>query len=157
MFPVGLVSGSPVSTPIVQDDQLLGFYLGWEGNRKFPLDMAGFAFTLSHYRKVCQYGMVSMPYIKGYEEDGFLKQLQVSRQSMEILTPDKVKYTSTKICILDLIIEFIFQILVWHTRTSKTEFKPFKTISREDYLRTNLGPLSQYWCLYMGSYSCQDR
>ena len=40
MFPVGLVSGSPVSTPIVQDDQLLGFYLGWEGNRKFPLDMA---------------------------------------------------------------------------------------------------------------------
>ena len=92
MFPVGLVSGSPVSTPIVQEDQLLGFYLGWEGNRKFPLDMAGFAFTLSHYRKVCQYGMVSMPYIKGYEEDGFLKQLQVSRQSMEILTPDKVKY-----------------------------------------------------------------
>ena len=33
---------------------------------------------------------VLMPYIKGYEEDGFVKQLDVTRQSIEILTPDKV-------------------------------------------------------------------
>ncbi len=47
MFPVGLVSGSPVSTPIVQDGQFSGFYVGWDGNRKFPLDMAGFAFSFT--------------------------------------------------------------------------------------------------------------
>ena len=52
MFPVGLVSGSPVSTPIVENDAYAGFYIGWDGNRKFPLDMAGFAFSVEHYRKV---------------------------------------------------------------------------------------------------------
>ena len=52
MFPVGLVSGSPVSTPIVQDGQFSGFYVGWDGNRKFPLDMAGFAFSVRYYREV---------------------------------------------------------------------------------------------------------
>ena len=91
MFPVGLVSGSPVSTPIIQEGEFIGFYLGWDGNRKFPLDMAGFAFSLSHYRKVSQNGHVLMPYIRGYEEDGFLKQLQISRNSMELLSPNKVR------------------------------------------------------------------
>ena len=52
MFPVGLVSGSPVSTPIVENEAYAGFYIGWDGNRKFPLDMAGFAFSVEHYRKV---------------------------------------------------------------------------------------------------------
>lgn len=52
MLPVGLVSGSPVSTPIVQDGQYSGFYVGWDGNRKFPLDMAGFAFSVKYYREV---------------------------------------------------------------------------------------------------------
>ena len=52
MFPVGLVSGSPVSTPIVENDAYAGFYIGWDGNRKFPLDMAGFAFSVEHYRQV---------------------------------------------------------------------------------------------------------
>ena len=31
-----------------------------------------------------------MPYVRGYEEDGFLKKLNISRQTLEILTPDKV-------------------------------------------------------------------
>ena len=52
MFPVGLVSGSPVSTPIVEDGKYSGFYVGWNGKRKFPLDMAGFAFSVKHYRQV---------------------------------------------------------------------------------------------------------
>jgi hypothetical protein len=41
-------------------------------------------FQLSSLKKV------SMPYIRGYEEDGFMKQLDVSRQELEILAPDKV-------------------------------------------------------------------
>ena len=52
MFPVGLVSGSPVSTPIVEDGAYAGFFVGWDGKRKFPLDMAGFAFSVKHYKKV---------------------------------------------------------------------------------------------------------
>ncbi len=31
-----------------------------------------------------------MPYIRGYEEDGFVKQLDVTRQELEIIVPDKV-------------------------------------------------------------------
>ena len=34
-----------------------------------------------------------MPYVKGYEEDGFLKKLNISRQTLEILTPDKVWFS----------------------------------------------------------------
>ena len=32
-----------------------------------------------------------MPYVRGYEEDGFLKQLEITRQTLEILSEDKVK------------------------------------------------------------------
>ena len=113
MLPVGLVSGSPVSTPIVENGQYAGFYVGWDGKRKFPLDMAGFAFSVRYYREV-YYGKLSlvylqkynffiyfiqlsqektiaMPYVRGYEEDGFLKQLDITRQTLEILSEDKVK------------------------------------------------------------------
>jgi len=31
-----------------------------------------------------------MPYVRGYEEDGFLKQLGITRQTLEILSEDKV-------------------------------------------------------------------
>jgi hypothetical protein len=53
IFPVGLVSGAPVSAPIVEDGELNGFYVGWDGNRKFPVDMAGFAFSVRHFKEVC--------------------------------------------------------------------------------------------------------
>ena len=32
---------------------------------------------------------IFMPYVRGYEEDGFLKQLGITRQSLEILSADK--------------------------------------------------------------------
>ena len=31
-----------------------------------------------------------MPYTRGYEEDGFLKQLNVTRESLEILSAEEV-------------------------------------------------------------------
>ncbi len=52
IFPVGLVSGAPVSAPIVENGELNGFYVGWDGNRKFPVDMAGFAFSVRHFKEV---------------------------------------------------------------------------------------------------------
>lgn len=44
-FPVGLVTERPVSTPVVIDGRITDFYDGWVGNRSYPLDMAGFAFS----------------------------------------------------------------------------------------------------------------
>lgn len=41
MFPVGLIGRYGVSSPIVKNGTLSGFYDGWIGGRKFPVDMAG--------------------------------------------------------------------------------------------------------------------
>ncbi len=113
VFPVGLVSGSPVSTPILENGVITGFYVGWDGNRKFPVDMAGFAFGVKHFKEVNSKSVgdeslnqllvniflyfklssmkkITMPYIRGYEEDGFVKQLVSSRVDLEVLVPDKV-------------------------------------------------------------------
>lgn len=52
MFPVGLVTRLGVSSPIVSDGKLIGFYDGWIAGRKFPVDMAGFAINIQFYLKV---------------------------------------------------------------------------------------------------------
>lgn len=72
MWPVGLVTKYGLSSPIVRNGTLTGFYDGWIGGRKYPVDMAGFAvnvqFFLSRPKAI-------MPYDAGYEEDRFLKSL----------------------------------------------------------------------------------
>lgn len=72
MWPVGLVTKYGLSSPIVRNGTLAGFYDGWIGGRKYPVDMAGFAvnvkFFLSRPKAI-------MPYDAGYEEDRFLRSL----------------------------------------------------------------------------------
>lgn len=41
MFPVGLIGRYGVSSPIIKNGTLAGYYDGWIGGRKFPVDMAG--------------------------------------------------------------------------------------------------------------------
>ena len=45
-FPVGLVTQTGLSTPLVRDGAVVGFYDGWIGGRTFPMDMAGFAVSV---------------------------------------------------------------------------------------------------------------
>lgn len=83
MWPVGLVTKFGLSTPIVKNGSLFGFYDGWIGGRKYPVDMAGFAvnvrFFLSRPKAV-------MPYQAGYEEDKFLRSLApLSNTEIELL------------------------------------------------------------------------
>ena len=72
MWPVGLITKFGVSSPIVVNGKITGFYDGWIGGRTYPVDMAGFAvnvkFLLSRPK-------AAMPFKPGYEEDGFLKSL----------------------------------------------------------------------------------
>lgn len=72
MWPVGLVTQFGVSSPIIREGKIKGFYDGWIGGRKFPVDMAGFAVSVKflHERPNAK-----MPFKPGYEEDGFLKSL----------------------------------------------------------------------------------
>lgn len=52
MWPVGLVTDLGVSSPIVKNGRVVGFYDGWNGQRKFPVDMAGFAINLQLFLDV---------------------------------------------------------------------------------------------------------
>jgi beta-1,3-glucuronyltransferase len=52
MWPVGLCTDFGVSSPIVQNGKVVGFYDGWSGLRKFPVDMAGFAINLQLFLNV---------------------------------------------------------------------------------------------------------
>lgn len=72
MWPVGLVTKFGVSSPIVRDGKLTGYYDGWIGGRKYPVDMAGFAVSVPF---LLQRPKAQMPYRPGYEEDGFLRSL----------------------------------------------------------------------------------
>ena len=51
-FPVGLVGNLGVSSPIVRDGKIVGFFDGWIGNRVFAVDMAGFAVNIATLKKV---------------------------------------------------------------------------------------------------------
>ena len=46
MWPVGLITNYGVSSPVVKNGKVVGFYDGWVANRKFPVDMAGFAVSV---------------------------------------------------------------------------------------------------------------
>lgn len=93
MWPVGLVTSFGVSSPIVKNGQVVGFYDGWNGSRKFPVDMAGFAININMFlgvrpfrsslnfslmRRIFQKPNANMPWVAGYEEDQLLKTLGVS-------------------------------------------------------------------------------
>ena len=85
MFPVGLLSGRPVSTPIVKKGKVVDYYEGWIGEREFPLDMAGFAFTVKLLKKASKEDNVAMPYSNTDQENGFLKLLNVTMKDFQPL------------------------------------------------------------------------
>ena len=82
MFPVGLVTKLGVSTPIVKNGQVIGFYDGWIAKRKFPVDMAGFAVNVQY---LLQRPNATMPFRVGYEEDGFMQSLGIKAAEIEPL------------------------------------------------------------------------
>lgn len=68
--------------------------------------MAGFALNLSHMAK---YPNVSMPYRAGYEEDAFLKSIDLKINEIEPKANDCT------------------EVYVWHTQTTKTKAPLIKT------------------------------
>lgn len=76
---------------------MVGFYDGWPGDRRFPVDMAGFAVNLDYF----QIEDANMPYIAGHEEDEFLQSIGLKLEHIE---------PKAKNCT---------EILVWHTQAKK--------------------------------------
>ncbi|XP_052864689.1 galactosylgalactosylxylosylprotein 3-beta-glucuronosyltransferase P [Anopheles cruzii] len=122
MFPVGLISKFQVSSPIVKNGTITGFYDGWLGGRKYALDMAGFAVSVKflHSRPKAQ-----MPFKPGYEEDGFLRSLE----------PLELKE-------VDLLASNCTEILTWHTQARKNP--PAPALDRSKYSGTNLLKLTNW-------------
>ncbi|XP_058818905.1 galactosylgalactosylxylosylprotein 3-beta-glucuronosyltransferase S [Topomyia yanbarensis] len=100
MFPVGLIGDYAVSTPIVKNGMVQGFFDSWPAKRKWPVDMAGFAVSLDYMARSSN---VTMPYKAGYEEDEFLKSIGLKMQDIE---PKANNCT---------------EILVWHTQTKNNK------------------------------------
>ncbi|EEB10296.1 glucuronyltransferase-S, putative [Pediculus humanus corporis] len=116
MFPVGLCTKFGVSSPVVKNGTFAGFYDGWLGGRKFPVDMAGFAINLDFLLKRPK---ASMPYKPGFEEDGFLR-------SLSPFEPKEVELKADNCT----------KILVWHTQARKNE--PSAAVDFNKYGNTNI-------------------
>ncbi|XP_042856091.1 galactosylgalactosylxylosylprotein 3-beta-glucuronosyltransferase P-like [Penaeus japonicus] len=105
MWPVGLMARTGVSTPIIKEGKFAGWYDSFISNRKFPVDMAGFAVSVELLRKAGFAGLdahlllVVMPFKVGYEETGFLESLGIGVEDIEFKADNCSK------------------IYVWHTQT----------------------------------------
>lgn len=125
MWPVGLIGEYTVSSPIVKFEKVVGFYDGWPAGRKFQVDMAGFAVGVGYLKKQSVFFFfqkkVTMPYIAGHEEDGFLKSLNLSLNDIEVKANGCTN------------------ILVWHTRTAKN---PLRTLNLDNHQSNNIQVLA---------------
>lgn len=83
LFPVGTMQATGVSTPIVAQGRVVGFYDPYKpAKRKFPVDMAGFAVNLE---VVLGNRGLQMPYQEGMQETVFLERVGVPVHDMEPL------------------------------------------------------------------------
>lgn len=73
MFPVGLVTDYCLSTPVVKNHTVIGFYDGWPGGRRYPVDMAGFAINIEFLLSRPHAQFIELP---GYQETKFLETLE---------------------------------------------------------------------------------
>ncbi|XP_036212680.1 galactosylgalactosylxylosylprotein 3-beta-glucuronosyltransferase S isoform X2 [Bactrocera oleae] len=118
MFPVGLIEEYSVSGPVVR--KVVGFLDSWVAERRWPVDMAGFATNLAY---MAEYPNASMPYKPGYEEDLFLRSI---RLNLNIIEPKANNCT---------------EILVWHTQTKNRERTTLRINNKYLDDRSNLGIL----------------
>ncbi|XP_058454795.1 galactosylgalactosylxylosylprotein 3-beta-glucuronosyltransferase P [Malaya genurostris] len=121
MWPVGLISKYGVSSPIVVNGSITGFYDGWIGGRKYPIDMAGFAVSVKF---LLSRPKAEMPFKAGYEEDGFLRSLD----PLDLKEIDLLAYNCT-------------EILTWHTQSKKNP--PALPLNLTKHGSTNLVKLTR--------------
>jgi len=126
MFPVGFIGVQGVSTPIVKNGKVVGFSDDWFAQRKFPVDMAGFAINSEFLRKRNSKADLAMPYKAGYEEDLFLQNLHINLEDIEPMASDCT------------------EVLVWHTKTVKEKKSNLKLDSDERSQESNLYKLLDF-------------
>ncbi|KAG8430438.1 hypothetical protein GDO86_020609 [Hymenochirus boettgeri] len=103
VWPVGLVGGLRYEGPLVKNGQVVGFHTAWKIHRPFPIDMAGFAVSLSLLLSHSE-AQFDPNAERGFLESSLLGQL-VSVGDLEPRADDCTK------------------VWVWHTRTEKPKLK----------------------------------
>ncbi|KAL1448190.1 hypothetical protein MTO96_006516 [Rhipicephalus appendiculatus] len=83
VLPVGLIGTFGVSSPMVSaDGRVLGFHDAYKHERRFAMDMAGFAVNM---RLVQSSANLTLPYLLGQLETAFLESLGVNMDDLEPL------------------------------------------------------------------------
>ncbi|CAN8006792.1 unnamed protein product, partial [Ixodes hexagonus] len=83
VFPVGLVGGYGLSSPVVAEGRVVAFHDAYDAGRSFRVDMAGFAVNLRLVLRAAD--SLDMPYVLGMQENRFLKSLNVTMADLEPL------------------------------------------------------------------------
>lgn len=116
VFPVGLVGGFGISSPVVsRDGRVTGFHDAYD--RRFAVDMAGFAVNL---QLVLSAEQPQMPYKLGRLETAFLESLGVALKDLEPLANNCT------------------EVLVWHTKDQRARFITKSSITHKKYVNTNI-------------------
>ena len=126
MFPVGFIGAQGVSAPIVKGGKVVGFSDAWFAQRKYPVDMAGFAINIKFLRARNPAAGTAMPYKAGYEEDLFLQSLNLTLEELEPMASNCT------------------EILVWHTKTVKDKVSKIKLDNEDQLQRSSLAMLVKY-------------
>lgn len=101
--------------------RIIGFFEAWPAKRMWPVDMAGFAINLE---VLAQNPNATMPYKAGYEEDEFLKNIDLRLEQIEPLANNCT------------------EVLVWHTQTKNVKIPTIKiSTSILETDKTSLGML----------------
>jgi len=98
VFPVGLILKYGVSSPIVQNGKVTGFFDAFQAGRRFAMDMAGFSVSVKHFKSKPD---ATFPAKVSFLEEGFMRSLEVAREDLEPRAQQCTK------------------VWVWHTRTEK--------------------------------------
>lgn len=118
VWPVGLIFGYGMSTPIVINGKVIGFHDSFIRQRVFAMDMAGFAVSVQLLK---EFPNATMEHKLGYLEDSFLRTLNVSLADLE---------PKAKNCT---------EVLVWHTKTVPVGQPKFQNLRKvKNYNQTNL-------------------
>lgn len=92
VFPVGLILGLGISSPIVHDGKVVGFH-DPSGGRTFMLDMAGFAVNINLIQR--ENAAANISYRASLLEDSFLKSVGVTVSDLEPLAKNCTEVART--------------------------------------------------------------
>lgn len=120
VFPVGLILKYGVSSPIVREGKVIGFFDAFQAGRQFAMDMAGFSVSV---RLLKARPEATFPAQVSYLEEGFVQSLEVKKEDLE---PRAEQCT---------------RVWVWHTRTERASTPKLDHIREGGWTDTNLPKL----------------